>query len=284
MKKLMVIFSLIIFLTPSASSAVEIRLPLISDYASQHEYKLGLLRLVLEKAGVEADIQFGSSKTPQSRAIEQLAYGDEINLFWMGTSAELEEKLLPIRFPVYRGLLGHRVFVINKGDQEKFSAIKTLADLQKYHGGQGLGWSDVEILHNSGLNQRQASYDNLFKMIHSGGRLDYFSRGITEAFKEVSSRRYTLPNLRVEENVLLVYPFALFFFISPDNTELAAILERGFRNAYADGSFNDYFYNHPEIKAALEKTRAEQRVRIDIPNPFLTPETTAIPDEYWHNR
>ncbi|OUR71844.1 hypothetical protein A9Q78_08490 [Methylophaga sp. 41_12_T18] len=284
MKKLIIIFSLMLLLTTGSSSAVEIRLPLLSDYESQHQYKLGLLKLVLEKAGVEADIQFAASKTPQSRVIEQLMHGDEINLSWMGTSAELEQKLLPIRFPVYRGLLGHRVFVIHKDEQVKFDRVHKLSDLQQYQGGQGLGWSDTKILQHSGLKQRQASYDNLFKMINSGNRLDYFSRGVIEAFKEVDNRKYTLPNLVVEEKILLIYPFALFFFTNPSNTELAETLEDGFRKAYADGSFHDYFYNHPEIKIAIEQANMNQRVRIEIPNPSLSAETNAIPARYWHGR
>jgi len=89
----------------------------------------------------------------------------DINVMWFGTSAAYEKELLPIRFPLYRGILGHRVFIINQKSQVDFDKIKNLNDLQSMVGGQGIGWSDVDILEYSGLKQEQASYDNLFKMI-----------------------------------------------------------------------------------------------------------------------
>ena len=54
-------------------------------------------------------------------------------------------------------------------------------------------------------------YDSIFKMIDLGGRIDYFSRGVMEAFMEVEERKHQCPNLAVEKNVLLVYPFAMSF-------------------------------------------------------------------------
>ena len=264
--------------------AIEIKVPIISDYANQHEYKLSLLKLVLNKAGVEADIKFKSSKMTQGRIVEQLKEGKRVNLFWMGTSEGLEKDLLPIRFPMYRGLLGHRAFVIHKDNQAIFDKVNNLADLQKYKGGQGVGWSDVVVLENSGLKQYQTTYEKLFKMINAEGRLDYFSRGVTEAFREVENRQDKLKNLTVEKKLLLVYPFAMYFFTSKSNTELATALEEGFRKAYEDGSFEEFFYSHPEIKKIFKQANLDNRLRIDIPNPLLTSETAGLPDKYWHGR
>ena len=281
----LIFMGLLILIPITSTFAIEIKLPITSEYVERDAYQIGMLKLVLEKAGVEYKIRISPRKYSQGRIIVTLKKGrDKINLYWMGTSIKIEKELLPIRFPVYRGLLGHRVFVIHKDDQSRFDTVKSLSDLQKYKGGQGIGWSDIAVLEHSGLKQHQATYENLFKMINLGGRLDYFSRGIGEAFVEVDARKDKLPNLVVEQKILLVYPFAMFFFTSRTNKELAKILENGFRKAYEDGSFNKYFYSHPYIKKMFKQANMDNRVRIDIPNPLLTPETLSIPNKYWHGR
>lgn len=273
-------------MTPAGSTfAVEIKLPFMSRYAERDAYQIGLLKLILEKTEVKYKITTLSTNWTQARIIAELKRGsDKINLYWMGTSTKLERDLLPIRFPIYRGLLGYRIFIIHKDDQVKFKNIKTLSDLQKYKGAQGLGWADIEILEHSGLKQYTTLYESIFKMINKGGRVDYFSRGISEAFAEVDLRKDKLPNLHIENKLLLVYPFAMFFFTGRTNQELAGILEYGFRKAYEDGSLNNYFYNHPAVKKVFKQTIIDNRVQIDIPNPLLTPESEALPNKYWHQR
>lgn len=276
---------LISLIVTNSAFAVEIKLPITSKYAERDAYKIGLLKLVLQKAKRKYKITISSTEYTQARILNALKKGDnKINLYWMGTSTKIEKDLLPIRFPIYRGLLGHRIFIINKGDQAKFDNVNILGDLQKYKGSQGIGWSDIEILEHSGLKQHTTKYESIFKMINRGGRIDYFSRGVSEAFVEVEARKDKLPNLAVEKKVLLVYPFAMFFFTNRSNKELARVLEDGFREAYKDGSFNKYFYNHPDIKKIFKEANIENRIRIEIPNPLLTPETIAIPNKYWHGR
>jgi len=281
----LLLHGVLILLMTCSALAIEIKLPVSSEHAQRDAFQIGLLKLALNKTGVKYHITKSPQTRTQSRIFNDLKRGSEqINLYWMGTSPEYEKALLPIRFPVYRGLLGHRIFIIHKDTQANFDNVKTLSALQKYMGAQGIGWTDIEILEHSGLKQHITTYENIFKMINRGGRVDYFSRGVSEAFMEVDSRKEQLPNLEVEKKILLVYPFAMLFFTSRTNIELKEILEDGFRKAYEDGSFNNYFYNHPDIKKIFEKANLQQRVKINIPNPFLTKETINIPDKYWHGR
>lgn len=273
-----------LFIFISTVHAIEIRIPTTSEYEARHSYKIGLLKLLLKKIPGNHQITTSSVTYTQSRAIYQLSEGKkDINLYWTGTSSVLEKELLPVYFPIYRGLMGYRFLIINKGDKDKFKGIKALSDLQQLQGIQGLGWSDKELLEYSGLKQYSAKYDNIFSMINKG-RVNYFSRGIMEAYNEVAIRERTLPNLRVDENILLRYPFAMYFFTSPENKELAELLTKAFIQAYEDGSFLDYFNTHPEIKKAFEQLNNENRMIIDIPNPFLTEETMELPSKYWHQQ
>lgn len=267
----------------SQTLAIEVKVPIKSKYDTSQEYPLALLRFVLDKSGVPYRIVFSEvGVTTQARQVALLMQNADINLGWYGTSIELERELVPVRFPIWRGLLGYRVFIINKNSQPLFDKVNTLEDLRRFRGDQGIGWADVQILEHSGLRQDQTQYDLIFEKLNAG-RSDYFSRGITEAFREVDMRRKEFPNLAVERHVLLVYPFDGFFFTNKENPELAQALENGFLKAYADGSFSRFFYSHPIVKAVLEGTRIEGRTRIEIPNPLLSPETLAIPKQYWHS-
>lgn len=275
-----IILLLILSLT---AGAIEIKLAQAAKVASSREvFWTDVLHFVLDHSKVPYTIDV-TYQMAQSRIIRELETNSgRINLHVMGTSAELEKKLLPIRIPVTRGLVGYRVFIIHKDKQVLFDSTTTLDSLQKLLGLQGLGWSDIAILEHSGLRQKEMDYNRIFNVINIG-RGDYFSRSLHETFEEVAFHEKQLPNLRVEKNILLVYPFALFAFTSHQNTELAKVLEKAFMKAYDDGVFVPFFYNHPHIKNALEKADIEKRVIINIPNPTLTDETAAIPQQYWHD-
>jgi hypothetical protein len=269
--------------TLAVGQTLTVRAAFKSRYAPT-EYPIDLLKFVLNKSGVPYTFTFADvGVMSQAREIALLKDNDRINIGWFGTSADLERDLVPIRFPIWRGLLGHRVFIINKDKQALFDQVNTLEDLKHFTGEQGLGWSDVAILNNAGLHQNESPYDTIFAKINAG-RSDYFARGVTEAFREVETIGKNFPNLVVERHVLLVYPFAAFFFTNNQNPELAKAIEDGFRKAYADGSFLKFFYAHPTIKTVLAKANFTKRVRIDIPNPLLTPETLAIPQQFWDEK
>lgn len=121
-------------------------------------------------------------------------------------------------------------------------------------------------------------------MINRGGRISYFSRGLNEAFSEVQTRENILKNITVEKNIVLVYPFAMFLFVSPKEKKLSEYLTKGFELAYKDGSFTKFFYNHPKIKKSIEDSNLEKRTRIEIANPFLTPQTAEIAKKFWHGK
>ncbi|GLQ33608.1 hypothetical protein [Litoribrevibacter albus] len=262
-------------------SAHEVVIPRTSHFEARDSgYPIDLLIFVLNKANFKHQLRVTNGLYSQARVVESLKR-NRLDVYWMGTSKEYEDILHAVPFPIYRGFLGYRIFIIHRDNQTRFNQVQTLNDLQHYIGVQGLGWSDIPILEYSGLKQLQSLYENLFKMINLG-RGDYFSRSLQEVYGELKSRKPTLHSLAVEENLLLVYPLAMFFFTSHENVELSSAIERGFTLAYQDGSLLEFFYNHPDIKSAIEQSRLAERRRIDIPNPNLSERTLAIPKEYWH--
>ena len=266
-----------LFLIPSTVWAITVK---IND-TRNNNYYMQALTWLLDRSGKAYTIV--STDYPVSSQARKVAFVKSglIDILYAGTSVKLEQQLRPIRFPIMRGLIGRRVLIINKSYQPEYDRVKHISDLKKHVGIQGLGWGDKQVLEAAGLPQTAALYDDIFTRLDAGGRY-YFPRGVVEVYSELAGKKSQLPNLAVENNILLVYKTAVFFFVHPGNTGLAAMLETGFLKGYEDGSYGRFFYTHPLIRHSLEQANLQNRTVIKIPNPFLSPETNAIPARYWH--
>ena len=178
-----------------------------------------------------------------------------------------------------KGLLGHRIFIIKKENQALFDNIKTLDDLKRLKAGQGTEWGDTQILKSASIPViTTLKYPNLFLMLE-GGRFDYFPRALHEPWSEVEERPEL--NLTIEKHIMLVYPFAMYFYVAKDNQALHDKLYQGFEMAISDGSFDQLFFNNQLIKDALNKTNIKNRTVIKIPNPAMHPDTPIDRKEFW---
>ena len=152
---------------------------------------------------------FRESTAPMTerRALEELEKGsDTITVLVHGNVADYEQRLLPIRFPLDKGLLGYRVFLIRGDMQSRFDRVSGLGDLRRYSIGQGREWGDVTILRQAGLNVVEGtSYEGLFDML-AAGRFELFSRSVVEVGEELAREKLTHPSLALEQHLLLFYP------------------------------------------------------------------------------
>ena len=97
------------------------------------------------------------------RSMQELESGrGTITALMHGNVADYERRLMPIRFPLDKGLLGYRVFLISGEMQSKLDLVRGLDDLHRYRIGQGREWGDVTILRQAGLTVVEgASYEGL---------------------------------------------------------------------------------------------------------------------------
>ena len=246
---------------------------------TRDDYAVRLLRLGLDRSGLDYVLEMRREPMNHRRKVASLERG-ELDVAWFGVTADLERRLSPVYMPIYRGLLGHRVFIIRSDRQSAFNAVQTLEDLAALRAGQGFDWGDVAILRAAGLIVDEASYEALFHNIRLG-RIDYFPRAVHEALPELRGGRNSEGLLALERRLLLVYPFASLFFTAPNRGDLADALSRGLRAAYDDGSFLALYESHPAIRSAIDETDMETRRRFVIANPALSDRALAIPDAYW---
>ncbi|MNF76262.1 hypothetical protein D3C85_1084610 [compost metagenome] len=102
-----------------------------------------------------------------------------------------------------------------------------------------------------------------------------------EVYAESHELLAQYPNLAIEQHLLLRYPFAEFFFVSPESPKLAKAIQTGLERAYADGSFMQFFRENPKVREALTSANLDQRLTIPLVNPDMTPLLRSIPAQYW---
>lgn len=243
-------------------------------------YAIKMMQLALGKIEKPYKVITLSEKYTQSKTNDELKNHGVIDLIWEASDKTMEDEFRPIRICLYKGLLGHRIFIINKKNQQKFDQITTLEELKKLSFGQGRFWADTRILEANQFNVvKVTKYTNIFHMV-DGERFDAFPRGVLEPFNELA-KRPELSNLTVEKNLMLVYRMPYYFFVSKDNKELADDLELGLNRAIADGSFDETFYNDQSVKDIFEKANMKNRRTFYIDNPLLSSETPLERKELW---
>lgn len=256
--------------------AATLKVPYTSETGESYEF--GLLKLALSYSQEHDEFVQAKEKLNDETSVAEVDKGN-LDLFWTATNRELESRLLPIRIPLFKGLFGHRIFAIRRGEQATFDAVHSLADLARLKAGQGRFWSDTRILQAAGLPVVTAVKIDSFYPMLEGGRFDYYPRGAGEIWSEIAARPDQ--DLVAEERLLLVYKMPLYFFTAKHRTELAQRIQDGLEQAIADGSFDRYFYGHATIQSILRQANLHQRRVLSLENPDLPAQTPLMRTELW---
>ncbi len=246
------------------------------------KYYQDLLELVLEISKDqygEYELNLVSAGVSQDHMVELARREKLINLMWTMTSKEREQKLIPIRIPLLKGLGGCRIALINKADQARFSALADEKALSQLVAGQGAMWPDTEILRYNHF-QVATSVDqfSLLPML-TKHRFDYYPRALHEAITEAKQHS----ELAIEQRFLFYYDSPFFFFVSKQNPRIADRIEYGLNKAIADGTFEQFFNNHPVTSGVIAAAKIPQRQLIYLDNPLLTAETKQAVANYGSN-
>lgn len=256
-----------------AGATLQVRHLSTSEGDRRAEYPVAVLRLALERAGVEAELLASPVSMEQERAMRAVAAGKLIDVMWTVSTPEREQRLLPIRIPIDRGLIGWRVLLVRQDRLDRFAGLRTAEGLAPLVAAQGHDWPDLEVLRANGLRTMSTTrYSSLFRLLASG-RADHVPRAVGEVVPEAAIHRDQ--GIVIEPTLLLHYPSAFYFFVQRENTRLADLLERGLRRAYEDGSLRTLFdQTFSEDIAALHLSR---RQRIELANPLLAPGALDVP-------
>jgi hypothetical protein len=236
-------------------------------------YELALLHEALERTRRDYgayEVQPFTEDVSIGRAIELAIEGRLVNVLsaGVGQSAPSPERdMIPVAFPIDKGLLGYRVAFIDRRSQDRLLRVHGIKELRQLRVGQGSGWGDVRIYEHERIPvETTYDYESLVSMLLHG-RFDLFPRGLWEVAPELAAYGTRYPDLAVEQLLLLHYPFFEAFYVSRSAPRLAGRLTVGLERMVADGSFDVFFARH--FRKLLADLNLRQRVVIELENPFL---------------
>jgi len=250
----------------------------LDDSDARAQYPIALLKLALDKTGVNYELRPSDRILLPGKAMRQLRENREVNVVWSMTDAQREKEVAPIRIPIAKGLIGLRVFVVNEDKKAKFSDLSSLGDMRKLAPIQGEEWPDTKILQANGFNvftvpEFREAYDLLKQ-----GKADFFPRSVMEVNAELAEEGRS-SNLYIEPSTALYYPTAMYYFVNGSNVTLANLIETGLQRALEDGSFDALFYStYAPIIAELEMN---SRNIFTLENPLLPAETPLNDSRLW---
>ena len=250
----------------------------VKHYQTHDRYQFGLKLLDLALSKLDTPYRlaapFGDGIN-EARGHAMVVSGD-LDVEFLMTSDTLERSTIPVRVPVYRGILGLRLLLINKDDQDKFSRLTSLDELRQYTAGHGEHWNDLPVFAAHDLKViTSTSYESLFTQLENR-RFDYFHRGINEIWDEWARHQDTLA---IADNIMLFYPHPVYFFVSKSRPELAQQLEDGLARALADGSYRQLFLAHHQ--KFIDQSDFNSRRLIVLSGPVNNGESTDAIDTSW---
>ncbi|OZY87059.1 hypothetical protein CBP51_08760 [Cellvibrio mixtus] len=241
-------------------------------------YPVALLKLALAKAGGTYEPKASSHDMSQSRTLRHVELGRDLDITWTLTTPEREQRLLPIRIPIDRGLLGWRLLLITPQDSDFFATL-TAGQLKNLRSGQEQDWPDYQILRHNGFKITPATnYQGLFYMLKRG-RIAYFPRALTEVLPEIHAQKNI--DLAIAPRWVLYYPAPVYFFVNKQRPELAAAIEKGLLMAIDDGSMHQLFITH--FGESINRMELHKREIIRLENPLLPAETPLDNAALWYD-
>jgi hypothetical protein len=233
-----------------------------------------LLRLALAKSCPDCKVRQSALVMLKPRAFAELAKSDGmVNIVWSTTTQDREQRYLPVRIPIYKGLMGWRIPLVTAQTERRLARVRNKADLLAFRFGQGKGWPDADILRGNGfMVQEVTGYDALFHML-GAGRFDLMPHSAMEIGAEAAT--FAADGLMVDAHIVLHYPDAYYYFVNRQNLPLADLVRRGLEQIRADGSFDRLLMR--TFGAALQDAHFERRLVIELNNPLLP--VTAWPQD-----
>ncbi len=246
-----------------------VALPLRHEARHDHRnYYEGLLQMALDKTEAEfgpCQVKVLDEVKPQVRRYLDLERKADTDIIDATATPARSERFRPVPIPLLKGLMGYRVSFIRKTDKEAFAQIKTLDDLRAFQAGQGEDWFDVQLLRANNIPVVTApKYESLFRMLQAK-RFDFFPRGAQEILDEQAN--FDTEGLIIEPDLLLAYPAPVYFYVHKDNVALADRVETGLQRAVSDGSFDQYFYEHPMIHDVFNELNLFERTTLYLCHP-----------------
>ena len=248
-------------------------------------YNNDLLKLALEKTKTK----YGDYRiVPSERQLTQREALKSLNNTQLAvvvptmTDRYREQVFIPVRVPLYKGLFGVRLMMINNSDADRLNSISDVAQAKNYTFGQGFDWPDTNVLKHNGYTVAEyRAKDELFEALYKG-EYDFFPRSVAEIWQELEENREL--KFGVADGFYFYYPTAVYFFVAKNmkGAELSKRLTEGLEMAIADGSFDEIFQK--SMKTFLDRAKLDGKTVIRLENNLLPTKTPVSESKFWYLR
>ncbi|WP_421273204.1 hypothetical protein [Aeromonas taiwanensis] len=270
MHRLLFLLALTLPSSPMAATRFTLIGPESSEDARMDYYRAAM-QLALEKTRPEyGDYELlDAVRMNKARMRIEVQKPGKIALFiidsWPQERPHPEVSLLP--FPIDLGILSYRVCFVGQDSAQALASVSSLAQLQGFSQGVGKGWRDADILRYNGFRVHEVSnYESLFRLV-ARGRVDLFCRGANEILTEWERHHPDLPELAVDNHLVLFYPLLHAFYSHANYGKERERLRLGLQLAWEDGSLKRLWRQH--FQPSLAFTRLASRQMFSLANPLL---------------
>lgn len=188
------------------------------------------------------------------------------DLMISGLNQNREKNLMPVYFPLDRGLLGFRICIISKYAKDNFAKVSSNLDFRNLSLQVALdsSWPDASIMQANQIPITSAkSHEARLNLVRNSDTTCY-SRSILEIENEIA----LAPSLNVENSFVMIYPQADILYFRKGTKDIAEAVEYGLLQAFQDGSFYTEFENqYREVKVRYS---LYERKLLIMPSPILT--------------
>lgn len=274
--------SLLLLASSSSLGATwEITFPRIqTSNETTENYPVELLKLALEQTGVNFELKPSERLLSSDKAMRQLIVNRDIDIAWSLTDEDKENDFLPIRVPIYKGLMGWQLFLISPNFQSQFLEIQNLEDLLKYKVSQRFNSPNAAVLQAKQFQVVTGVQEsNMFAQLEDG-IVDFLPRSVINVRNDFDVWSQHQPVV-IEKNIGLRYPLAMYFFLNTRSVTLHRLIETGLNRAIENGQFEALFQAH--YSELLQEFNLDQRQFFDLENPLLPKQTPIDNEGLWFN-
>jgi hypothetical protein len=252
-----------------------------SSYSDSHTQRLVTAALEASSPKYGAyEFKVAPLRMERDRLLQEMLKGELVNLSGQVTSREWEQKLIPIRIPIDKGISCYRIALIDGRHQDLFSAVRSVEQLKAMTLGSGRQWSLTATYKQAGFNVVEGTTSAGLHSMLAAGRFQYFPRAIDEAIYEQAAYVPNFPALSVERSFALYVPSPRYFFMGAGQKRLAQRLEYGMQQLIADGRFDQIF--HEFYDGLIDQAGLRKRRIFRVDNPLLSPQTPLSNKAYWY--
>lgn len=256
--------------------------PVVVRYFSQgyspalRQYLIDVLQYVLDKT----DSEFGPYRMEKydkplspRRAFLEVEQGRMLNATFASSWTDDMDpfsKVIRLSYPVFFGLLGLRSLIASTETHARLGAITRAGEIKGLSMGQGENWPDADILKHNGLRIVKAQQlESLFPMLDKR-RFDLLPLSVLEADEALAGNSTAYPQLSVNSDARIFYPFPFSLFINRQQERLAERFKKGLDLALEDGSLQHLFKQHFRVVSdSIERKKTKLMM---LSNPMVSAE------------